>query len=111
MTLSQLELMSSPLGECVTKNVQPRFYPRVRMVRGHLRPDQVHLAVRHLPAPVLPGQEAGEVEGPGAAPHSQGDRPRPHSIFCVSQLGILGLKCVSKRLLPQCSCVREHCGS
>ena len=65
-----------PAGERIPKNLQPRLDPRVRVVRRHLWVDQVHLAIGHLPAPVLLGQEAGQAEGPGAAPHLEGDSPR-----------------------------------
>ena len=50
MILAQLSLIHSLLGERVYENAKPRFYPRVCVIPG-----QVHLAVRHLPVPVLPG--------------------------------------------------------
>ncbi len=46
-------------GERVPTHVWSRAHPRVRVVRPDLSPHQVHLAVRHLPAPVLPRQETG----------------------------------------------------
>ena len=74
-------------GVCISEDLQPGQYPRVRVVRGHLEPHQVHLAVRHLPAPVLSGSEAGAHAWRGAAPDAEGDRAGPDEVERVAVLG------------------------
>ena len=77
-------------GFCVKEKLQPGQYSRVRVVRGHVQPDQVYLAVSDLPAPVLPGQEAGADEGGAPAEDSEGDCSRPHAQL---SLAVLSLEC------------------
>ena len=68
-----------------------RCHPRVRVVRQDSEPDQVHLAVCHLTAPVLPGPETSQ-DAPCAGQNAERDCPGPNQVNRFPVLSQLNVK-------------------